>query len=115
MTEASVIFALFAAGFLTLALWLSAFLTQRAMFKVIEIFCRNNALRAQNAKTIEELDLTPPDFFQRITQMRDYKPHALKILIQQGIVKTTLDGKLYLMEEKLNPDIRCNDLSVLPR
>ncbi len=115
MTEASVIFALFAAGALTLALWLSAFLTQRAIFKVIEIFCRNNALRIQYAKTIEELDLTPPDFLQRLTQMRDYKPYALKILIQQGIVNRTQDGKLYLSEEKLNPDIRCNGLSVLPQ
>jgi len=115
MTEANVFLALFVAAALTLGLWLSGFLTQRAMFKVIEIFCRSNALKVQKAKTIEELELTPPDFFQRLTQMRDYKPYALKILIQRGIVNRTLDGKLYLLEEKLNSDIRCNDLSVLPR
>jgi len=114
MMETSVIFALFMAGALTFALWLSAFLTHRAIFKIIEIFYRNNALSFKNAKTIEELGLPPPDFFQRLTQLRDYKPQALKILIKQGTVKRTLNGKLYLLEEKLDPDIRSNYLS-LPR
>ena len=111
MTVEGVIFAFFMAGALTLALWLSAFLTQRAIFKVIEIFYRNNALSFRTAKTIEELGLGPPDFLERLTQLRDYKPQALKILIQQGIVKKTLDAKLYLLEEKLDPDIRSNFLS----
>ena len=115
MPAESIIFALIAAGILTFSLWLSAFMTQRAMFRVIERFCRNNALKVQGARTLDELDLNPPTFFQRLTQMRDYKPYALKILIQQGIVKTTPDGKLYLIEEKLNSDIRCGGLAVLPR
>ena len=112
--ETSVIFALFMAGALTLAFWLSAFLTHRATLRVIEIFYRNNALSRQTAKTIEELGLTPPDFLQRLTHLRDYKSQALKILIKQGIVNRTLDGKLYLLEEKLDPDIRYNYLP-LPR
>ncbi len=112
MTLEGVVFALFTAGALTLALWLSAYLTQRAIFKVIEIFYRNDALSFQSAKTIEELGLTPPDFLQRLTQLRDYKPPALKILIRQGIVKQRPDGKLYLVEEKLNPDARANLLSL---
>jgi hypothetical protein len=115
MTEASVIFALLAAAALTLSLWLSAYLTHRAVLKVIGIFCRNKALRFQDAKTIEELELTPPNLLQRVTQMRDYKPYALKILTGQGIINRTPDGKLYLSEEKLNPNMRCNDLLVLPR
>jgi hypothetical protein len=115
MTEESILFALIIASVLTFSLWLSAFLTKRAMFKVIERFCRNNALKVQGARTLDELDLNPPSFFQRLTQMRDYKPYALKILIQQGIVKATSDGKLYLIEEKLDPGIRCGGLAVLPR
>ncbi len=115
MTEASVIFALITAAVFTFALWMSAFLTHRAMFKVIGAFCRNKALKAQNAKTIEELELTPPDLMQRLTQMRDYKPIALNILIQQGVVNKTLDGKLYLLEEKLNLNLRCGDLSTFPQ
>ncbi len=62
MTEEGVIFALFTAGVLTFAFWLSSFLVQRAIFKVIEIFYRNNALSVQNAKTVEELGLEPPDY-----------------------------------------------------
>ena len=110
MLETSMIFALFMAGALTLALWLSAFLTHRAIFKVIEIFYRNNALSFQNAKTIEELGLTSPDILQRLTQLRDYKPQALKILIKQGIVNRTPSGELYLVEKELDPDIRCKYL-----
>ena len=115
MTVEGVLFALFTAGALTLAFWLSSFLMQRAILKVIEIFYRNNALSLQTAKTIEELGLTPPDLLQRLTHLRDYKPQALKILIKQGIVKRTRDGKLYLLEEKLDPDVRYHDLSVRSR
>ena len=32
---------------------------------------------------------------------RDYKPHALKSMIDAGIVQLTEDRKLYLSEEKL--------------
>jgi hypothetical protein len=112
MTGTAVIFVLLIAGGLTLGFWLSAHLTQRAIFNVIEIFYRNNALSFRYAKTIEELGLTPPDFLQRVTHLRDYRPQALKILIKQGIVNKTPDEKMYLLEEKLNPDIRCNFLSL---
>jgi hypothetical protein len=73
LTLEEVIFALFVAGALALAPWFSAFLNQRTMFKVIEIFYRNNALSFRNAKAIEELGLTPPGFPQRLTKLRDYK------------------------------------------
>lgn len=112
MTGTDVIFVLLIAGGLTLALWLSAHLTQRAILKVIEIFYRNKALSFQNAKNLEELGLTTPDFLQRLTQMRDYKPQALKILIKQGIVNKTPDERLYLVEKKLNPGVRHNFLSL---
>ena len=115
MIESALIFSLVMTLLLGLALWISGFRTKRAIFKVIEIFCQHNALRALNAKTRDELGLTPPDLLQRMTQLRDYKPYALKILIQRGIVDMTLDGKLYLVEEKLDPVLRCrgNDQRVI--
>jgi len=105
--ENALIFSLVMTWLLGLALWISGFRTKRAIFKVIEIFCRHNALKALNARTRDELGLTPPDLLQRMTQLRDYKPYALKILIQNGIVNTTLDGKLYLVEEKMDSALRC--------
>jgi hypothetical protein len=96
------------------ALWLSVFLTKRAMQRVIGTFCRHNALSFWQAKTIDELGLTPPDFLQRIIHLRDYKPQALKILIQRGIVNVTRDGKLYLVEKQLNESLRCKKNDLLP-
>ncbi len=112
----SLIFALVLTSLLALALWISGFRTKRAIFKVAEIFCQHNALRALNAKTRDELGLTPPDLLQRMTQLRDFKPYALKILLQRGFVKMTGDGKLYLDEEKIDSVLRLrgNDQQAIP-
>jgi hypothetical protein len=87
--------------------YIPALMVRRAISKVIKIFCRHDAVGVQNAKTVEELGLSPPDFFQRVLKPRDYKPYALQILTQQGIVDTTEDGKLYMLEDKLNENLRC--------
>ncbi len=105
--ENALIFSLVMTSLMGLALWISGFRTKRAIFRVIGSFCQHNALRALNAKTRDELGLTPPDLLQRMTQLRDYKPYALKILIQRRIVNVTADGKLYLAEEKMSPVLRC--------
>ena len=93
-------------------IYIPALMIRRAMVKVIGIFCRYNAVGAGNAKTIDELGLKPPDFFQRLISLRDYKPYALQILRQRGIITSTDDGKLYMMEEKLDTSLKCEiDLS----
>jgi hypothetical protein len=111
---ANIILAMAMAFMLMGALWLSAFLTKRAVQQVIGTFYRNNALSFWQAKTIDELGLTPPDFLQRITHFRNYKPQALKILIQRGIVKVTRDGKLYLVEKQLTESLRYKMNDLLP-
>ena len=73
----------------------------RAFSKVIRIFRENNAINEKNARTVEELGLTPPTFTQRLSRMRDYKPQALDLLRRADIVQMTEDGKLYLSEDKL--------------
>jgi hypothetical protein len=114
MTPANLIFALAMALMVWGALRLSAYLTKRAVQQVIGTFCEHNALSLWQAKTIDELGLTPPDFMQRVTHFRDYKPQALKILIQRGIVKVTRDGKLYLVEKQLAESLRCKTNDLLP-
>jgi nifR3 family TIM-barrel protein len=54
----------------------------------------------EKAKTRAELGLNPADFMTRITSLRDYKPQALQILMGEGVVASTEEGKLYLVEEK---------------
>lgn len=77
------------------------FMIRRAIKQIVFIFRHYGALRLDQAKTRGELGLNPPDFMTRMTSLRDYKPNALQILINQGVVVATEDGKLYLDEEKL--------------
>ncbi len=44
--------------------YIRAFLTRRAIFKVIEIFYQHNALGMNGAKTLHELGLESQNFFQ---------------------------------------------------
>ena len=76
-------------------------LLRRAVGKVIKIFRKVNALNADRARTIDELGLRPRTLLQGMFRARDYKPHALDILVKAEIVQITKDGKLFLSEEKL--------------
>lgn len=84
-----------------------AFQSKRALFKVIGIFCQHEALGMRDAKTLRELGLERPDFVQRMMRPRDYKQYALQILIKRGMVSVTEDGKLYLVEDKLDQSLKC--------
>ena len=88
-----------------MGLYIRTFLTRRAIFKVVEIFYQHNALGINAAKGLHELGLEPPDFLQRMTRRRDYKQNALQILIKNGIIVENEDGKLYMVEEKLDENL----------
>ena len=83
-----------------------AFRGRRAIVKVIEIFRQQNALRINDAKTVEEFGLEKPDFVQRVMRGRDFKQYALQILIKRGVICVTEDGRLYMVEDKLDQDVR---------
>ena len=77
-------------------------LFRKAMFTVIQVFRKHNAVGEQNAKTIKELGLIPRHIFDPFKPaLRDYKPQALQSLIIHDIVQVTVDQKLYLSEENL--------------
>jgi hypothetical protein len=88
------------------SLYIRAFLTRRAIFKVIKIFYQHKALGINSAKTPHQLGLERPDFLQRMTRRRDYKQNALQILIKRGIIFEDEDGRLYMVEEKLDEHLR---------
>ena len=87
-------------------LFVYGFQSRRAIFKVLEIFSHHQAFRASEAKSLRELGLERPDFVQRMMRPRDYKQYALQILIKQGIVSVTDDGKFYLVEDRLEKSLR---------
>jgi len=86
--------------------YIRAFLTRRAIFKVIDIFYQHNALGVNGAKTLHELGLESPNFFQRITRPRDYNQFALQILMKKEIILVNEEGRLYLLEERLDQVLR---------
>jgi len=88
-------------GGIAAALFLSARMTKRAVRQVIAIFERHNAIGIQQAKSVNELGLTPPSLIDRFTRMRDYKQNALSVLLKANIVQTTEEGKLFISAEKL--------------
>lgn len=87
-------------------LYIRTFLTSRAIFKVIEIFYQHKALGINSAKTLHQLGLERPNILQRMTRRRDYKQNALLILIKRGIIIENEDGRLYMVEEKLDEHLR---------
>jgi hypothetical protein len=108
--ENELTFLIFMALFLGAAFYVPLLLTKKAAVKVIETFCRQNAVGMGNAKTIDELGLRSPGLFGTGTIPFDYRPNALQGLMQAGIVQSTEDGKLYMTEEKLNENLRCTRL-----
>jgi len=94
------VFSILIIGALLAFIYLPAFFLKRAMAQVREIFHRHGAIGVENAKTVNELGLTPPGLLERLTKPRDYKPRALQYLKQAGEVLMTEDGKLYMVGEK---------------
>ena len=88
------------------SLYVRTFLTRRAIFKVIKIFYQQQALDTKGAKTPRELGLERPDFVQRMMRPRDYKQYALQILIKREIILQNEEGKLYMVEERLDQNLR---------
>jgi hypothetical protein len=87
-------------------IYLRAFLTRRGVLKVMEVFRQRNALEMSGAKTLQELGLSLPDFFQKLTKPKDYKQSALQMLIKRGIILQTGDGRFYLAEERLGQSLK---------
>jgi hypothetical protein len=73
----------------------------RAIRSVIRMFREIGATSASNARSIDELGLRQRPRFERLLRAKDYKPYALGILMNAGIVKANEDGNLYLSEEQL--------------
>jgi hypothetical protein len=86
--------------------YIRAFLTRRAIFKVIDIFYQHHALGRNGAKTLHELGLESPNFFQRMTRPRDYKQFALQILTKKDIILVNEEGRFYMAEERLDQALR---------
>ncbi len=88
--------------FLAAWLMLPQFLTKRAAKKVVKIFRVHNALDVNSARSAAEMGLAAKPFFSLARfGTRDWKPKALQLLLEVGVIQVTPDNRLYLVEEKL--------------
>ncbi len=97
----NLIFSMVLLTLMTAVVVIPGLLVRRAMGQVIRIFRSHHSLCQEDGSTADELGLAPRDFFQRIGRLKDYKPFALKILVESGVVRVAEDGKLCLDEERL--------------
>ncbi len=75
-------------------------MVRRAVLQVLNIFRQSHTLYSEIPKTVEELGLEPRGLTDRLFRSRDYKPYALQILINSGMVRLTEGGKMCLLENK---------------
>ncbi len=97
----TVIFIIVILALLVLAIFLSRMRMKRSLQQVLRIFREKGALDSQNAKTKEELGITPQSVIERMYKVRDYKPYALQLLVDAEIIKLTEEGMFYLSEKSL--------------
>jgi len=92
---------LFFIALLVIGALVSRWRMKRAMREVVRAFREQNATTSRSAKTAGELGLSPRGRMAGMFKGRDYKPHALSLLMRADIVQTTEDGRLYLSEDRL--------------
>ena len=82
---------------LYLVLRLSMVLARRAICTVVNTFRVYNAVRPENALSVQELGLGMRYF----TVLRDYRPWALQTLVQANVIRAAEKGGYYLSESTL--------------
>ncbi len=99
-------------AFLLLAFWgffyIPVLLMRRSALRLIQTFCRQDALEIDKAKTVEELGLIHQDPGLGPTRPRDFKLLALNYLVKAGIIHVTEGQKLYMAEDRLDEGLRCS-------
>jgi uncharacterized protein YpuA (DUF1002 family) len=87
---------------LVAATYLSRYLFKRAVRQVIMLLRERGATDARHATTLADLGIGPRDFVTRMTRARDYRPYAVQMLRQSGIIVETDTGRIYLSEAELS-------------
>lgn len=80
------------------AFWFMRWRFAKATNQVMDAFAQAGAFSVERARTLEELKLKSPPFWQRMG-MRDYRDVALKGLVQAGVIMVE-DDRYYLPREK---------------
>jgi hypothetical protein len=102
MNESTLFIVLLLAIYGLAIVFIPRYMIDRASRQVVNRFREHRATGKQNAKTAEALGLGPRSLMGRLAHpARDYKPYALAVLIHNGIIDKTEDGRMYLSERRL--------------
>jgi len=74
---------------------------KRNIIKVIKVFENKNALSAKTAISYTELNIQKQGTIDRAIKKRDNRSHALKFLLDGGVVIITGDERYYLNKKKM--------------
>ena len=88
-------------GAVAVLIYLPRFLWRRAMRQVIAVFRKHGATSPSQATTLESLGLVRAGPVDRMFKTRDYRPQAVTVLGQTGIIRANEEGLFYLSEETL--------------
>lgn len=73
----------------------------RNVKKVVRIFEEMNALSGKTAISASKLNIREQGFVERAIKKRDNRSHALKFLLDGGVVITTSEQRYYLDKNKM--------------
>ena len=73
----------------------------RNINKVVQIFEEKNALSAKTAISYTDLNIQKQGIIERAIKKRDNRTHALKFLLDGGVVIITGDERYYLNKKKM--------------
>lgn len=88
-------------GLVLLALVIPQMFIRSAGTQVVRILREHGATNETGAVLPLDVGLAPQPIWERALKRRDYKPKALGVFVQLGIVAQTDEGAVYLQEAKL--------------
>ena len=84
-----------------ISIWFSYVRAKGSVRSLIKSLREHEATNIATAKTAEELNLRLGSSFGKFNLLRDYSSYSLKMLVDEGVVRVTEDGRLFLSEETL--------------
>jgi hypothetical protein len=99
--KATVVLALILVLLVVASIYVSRFLSLRAVRVVVSTFRKQGAIDAESARSLEELGLVRARLLEGMFRGRDYRPQALRLLAQAEIIRPVEGGRFYLSEPAL--------------
>ena len=86
---------------LVLAFYGARLMAKRAVRNVVLLLREHGAVTPETARTLEEVGIIRGNMMDRMFKLRDYRPQALRALVQASVVRATEDQRFYLSEDDL--------------